>query len=615
VTQLGTTAPPNCTFSLSAPSNVIGSGGGNSQVTLTTANVSGGCPWNAKSDVDWLTINAPSSGVGSAVIVAAASPNAGGQRSGTIDVAGQKATIVQQGTKAGLPFGVVDTPADNLTGVTGSIAVTGWALDDKGVVAIEIYRETVPGEPGARCRPFDATSPNCLFVGSGVFIKGSRPDVQALYGAMPNSDRAGWGYLLLSNQLPSQGTGTFRLIVLARDTDNSIDPNTGALPEIGRKTITFANSTATTPFGGIDTPDQGGTAQGTSYINFGWALTPLPKTIAKTGATIGVFLDSVNIGSPTYDQPRSDITALFPGLNNSNGPVGFFRFNTTVLVDGLHTIAWVVTDDAGSASGIGSRFFRVQNGTSLFGSSMISTTAEVQSISALPVSAVPVQVGLGFAAEPDRSVPADRTGTRHVAVRVLDVVRLSLGDRTGVPYEGYAVSGSSLEPLPSGSTFDARDGTFGWQLGPGFIGVYDLVFVRNTIDGTRERIPVRVVVEPNDPAAATPLVVETPNERAIVDYPFVVSGRTLTGDSRQVRDVFVYAYPADGSAPIFVGQAAVGAERPDADEPFGGQFAKSGYSITVKTLAPGTYDLLVVARSVIAAELNSSAWVRGVSVK
>ena len=48
-------------------------------------------------------------------------------------------------------------------------------------------------------------------------------------------------------------------------------------------------------------------------------------------------------------------------MNNSNGAVGFFRFDTNVLANRVHTIAWVVTDDAGAAAGIGSRFFTVDN--------------------------------------------------------------------------------------------------------------------------------------------------------------------------------------------------------------------------------------------------------------
>ena len=37
--------------------------------------------------------------------------------------------------------------------------------------------------------------------------------------------------------------------------------------------------------------------------------------------------------------------------------------DTTTLSNGLHTINWVVTDSGGKTAGMGSRFFRVQNGS------------------------------------------------------------------------------------------------------------------------------------------------------------------------------------------------------------------------------------------------------------
>ena len=105
-----------------------------------------------------------------------------------------------------------------------------------------------------------------------------------------------------------------------------------------------------------------GIASGSAYTNFGWALTPLPKTIPTDGSTIQVVVDGAVVGSPTYNQFRSDIATLFPGLNNTNGAVGFRGLDTTALANGSHTIAWVVTDNQGAADGIGSRFFTVSNG-------------------------------------------------------------------------------------------------------------------------------------------------------------------------------------------------------------------------------------------------------------
>jgi hypothetical protein len=79
------------------------------------------------------------------------------------------------------------------------------------------------------------------------------------------------------------------------------------------------------------------------------------------GSTISVYIDNVAVGHPVYNNPRSDIEALFPGLNNTDGAVGYFYIDTTKYANGVHTISWIVTDNAGHASGIGSRFFTVQN--------------------------------------------------------------------------------------------------------------------------------------------------------------------------------------------------------------------------------------------------------------
>jgi hypothetical protein len=96
-------------------------------------------------------------------------------------------------------------------------------------------------------------------------------------------------------------------------------------------------------------------------VNFGWALTPQPKSIATNGSTIVVFIDNKPVGHPVYNNPRADIEALFPGYANTNGAVGYYKINTTQLTNGLHSISWGVTDSAGQKSGIGSRFFVVQN--------------------------------------------------------------------------------------------------------------------------------------------------------------------------------------------------------------------------------------------------------------
>jgi hypothetical protein len=164
---------------------------------------------------------------------------------------------------------------------------------------------------------------------------------------------------MLTNELPSTagqgvGNGTYNLHVLVTDnSDQTVD--------LGVRTITVDNASSVLPFGSIDTPTQGGTASGTAFVNFGWAVTPQPNMIPLDGSTIWVVIDNVRMGHPVYNNYRVDIATLFPGLQNSMGAVGYYYIDTTQLTNGLHTISWVATDSAGNAAGLGSRYFNVQN--------------------------------------------------------------------------------------------------------------------------------------------------------------------------------------------------------------------------------------------------------------
>jgi hypothetical protein len=393
------------------------------------------------------------------------------------------------------PFGTVDTPANNATGLTGSFAVTGWALDDVGITAVRVMRDPVSGEPAGVKIP----------VGTATRVSGARPDVAAANPTAAERDKAGWGYLLLSNMLPNRGNGTYTLYMYADDAD-------GQTTLLGTRTITCTNSSATRPFGAIDTPDQGATVSGTQYVNFGWALTPLPKTIPKDGSTIGVFIDGVLRGRPTYNQFRPDIAGLFPGLNNTSGAIGALVINTTTITNGLHTIQWVVTDDQGAAEGIGSRYFtvgnsaleteRIMDGSGLAANGAMRRQRVAADVGAAAMSMAPIAVLQGYRDDEPLTVVwpggdgiRDVTGTEMTRLVVRLQGAFGADEGTSVSYGGYLRAGSELQPLPIGSTLDGR-GTFSWLPGPGFVGSYDLVFLRTARDGSREQIPVRIVLRP-----------------------------------------------------------------------------------------------------------------------
>ena len=103
-----------------------------------------------------------------------------------------------------VPFGVMDTPTEGATGLSGAVPVTGWAVDAFGITAIQIYRDPVAGEP--RGSSSLATPPACAARGPTSCCLPRVPDTAG-----------GWGYMLLSNVLPGGGNGTFHALAYVDD--------------------------------------------------------------------------------------------------------------------------------------------------------------------------------------------------------------------------------------------------------------------------------------------------------------------------------------------------------------------------------------------------------------
>ena len=114
--------------------------------------------WTATSNQPWLTVS-PASGTGPATLtVAVAFINSlpiEGEVTGSVTLAFSgasntagpiTATLRTMAGTSTAPFGIVDTPLDNTTGVTGAVPFTGWALDDVGVQVVSLCRDAVSGE-------------------------------------------------------------------------------------------------------------------------------------------------------------------------------------------------------------------------------------------------------------------------------------------------------------------------------------------------------------------------------------------------------------------------------------------------------------------------------------
>lgn len=442
------------------------------QTVLVSNTGSGTLNWNASGNVSWLSLN-PSSGTGDSLLAVSVNPAGltAGSYSGTISITDPNATnspqtisvqlqIYNPGTTA-VPFGDFSTPVEG-SATYNSVPVTGWALDDIGVENVKIYN----GES---------------YIGDAIFVEGARPDVETAYPTYPNNYKAGWGYMLLTHFLPNGGNGTYTLIAKATDME-------GNEVVLGSKTITIDNTHEVKPFGAIDTPTQGGTASGKNFINSGWALTPQPNSIPVDGSTINVVIDGMNKGHPVYNIYRADIASLFPGYVNSNSAVGYYYIDTTKLKNGLHTIAWTVSDTAGNSDGIGSRYFSVMNtGVGEKGSKearKIGRAEKDESCRGEPPCSPLFDPY-------SRSLTLDEMKT--IEIKELERVEIYFSDEE--VFEGYLEVGNQLKELPIGSTLDETRGIFYWQPGPGFIGKYRFVFIEKNNEGqyTRKNIVVNIV--------------------------------------------------------------------------------------------------------------------------
>jgi len=690
--------------------------------TVTVAFAGAPSAWTATTTQTWLSITG-GSGVGPGQFtVALANPNdvigASTSLAGTVSITSATAanaplsipvtlTVTPPGA-SGAPFGAFDTPADQATGLQGSFAVTGWALDDVGIDRVEIWRDLVVGEDPTHAYTSDPAYPATgkVFIAKPYFVSGSRTDVEALNPAVPVANRAGWGYLLLSWGLQGQGNGPYTLYAYAFDVD-------GHSALLGSKTIAVDNAHATKPFGAIDTPSYGGTMAGAGW-NFGWALTPnaLAGTegSAGTAGTVGaavaagactitnglvtMHIDSGPAHTVNYGDLRTDIAASFSGFSNGNNSGGASYFDTATLTNGTHQIGWLVYDSCGRGDGIGSRFFTVLNagagdavpagdtpglppllpsaasadGTDssqtrqtrptsrsedarqpglpvlsvVEGKTRPTSAREAPGISETlgqktrPTSAsqstvrsdpkgVASRIDVGRGLSPGDQVQDTNTSrvsgavsVRHVGGGWQNVARSSDGTHvvevsqdgrievqlppTSDRYTGEQIVARGRSALPLGSSLDAKAGVFYWQPAAGFLGKYDLAFESPDADPVR----VRVVVGP--PMRA---VIDTPRSGEILDQTFALAGWAIDLAATKgtgVDTVHVWAYPvgaADptlresqgrpepGQRPIFLGVAASSDRRPDVGAMFGETFEGSAYSLTVDSLSPGTYDIVI----------------------
>jgi sugar lactone lactonase YvrE/lysophospholipase L1-like esterase len=574
------------------------------------------------------------------------------------------------------PFGQVDTPIQNAAGVQGAIGVTGWALDDLGVTSVQVFRncltfEDVPGGPCTMILEGTPQQARVVFVGDAAFLAGARPDVEGGFGTMPQANRGGWGMLMLTPMLPNVdaslaygGVGPLTIYVVATDVEGhkvllgrSSDP---ASPDLRTPTrITMANSTTEKPFGSIDTPALGQTVSGV-IANFGWSLTPDLNTTAGPGdilipvdgSTMWVFVDDLPVARVVYNQCRGtgfspttycndDVSNIFGNptpqpvlqtrtsnptrfrnLDMGRGPIGAYVLDTRTLTNGLHTIAWSVTDSLGRTEGIGSRFFTVLNSGTEPDAVSDQTVVQAPPASVVSAGAPPLQARTGFDLRAPWTELHARDDGRYF-VRLPEVGRMEL--LFGTPVDaGYLVApDGSWRELPVGSSLDG--GRFGWAVPVGYYGAYHLVFVRGT-----ERIDVDVTIAPTarsedgepevrmhfDSVLSAGCSVLGAGAGCTVHSagwaydPHAALGSGIGAVHVWGRLVHGRGARGQGSEPFFVGEATLNIPRPDVAQGHADAPGHVGFSLTA-TLAPGTYEFTAYVWNIRTARWEDARTVPG----
>jgi hypothetical protein len=206
---------------------------------------------------------------------------------------------------------------------------------------------------------------------------------------------------------------------------------------------------------------------------WGWTLTPQPATIPVDGSTLWVFVDGVSLGHPVYNLYRTDVSTLFPGLQNSTGPVGYYYLDTTRLANGMHTIAWSVTDNLNRIEGIGSRLFFVHNA----GASPASVSPGKRAMTRAAAEREGVWLRTGY----DPNAPLQKLEGNVIEVEQGGRIELHVARAESVEFDRVAA-------LPVGSTFEG--GVFYWQLDTAYIASYELTF-RDAAGAELRRVIVR----------------------------------------------------------------------------------------------------------------------------
>jgi hypothetical protein len=225
----------------------------------------------------------------------------------------------------------IDVPGEQTPVISGTLAAAGWALNDNSSISqLTIY--------------VDGLSYGAVTYGS------SRPDVCVVYPRRPGCPNVGWSASIDTTQL-ANGAHTLTASALTANGQSAI---VSSIFKVDNWTTT-GNPVKLA----IDIPSSSNMAlTGPDAALGGWAI---DSQALVTGVSIAI--DGVFNGNANYGGNRPDVCTVFPNQPNCPNVGWNYLLNTTLLADGMHSLAvTALTDDGQNYTTTGS--FKVSNVTS-----------------------------------------------------------------------------------------------------------------------------------------------------------------------------------------------------------------------------------------------------------
>ena len=455
---------------------------------------------------------------------------------------------------------VVASPVEPRSGGQ-AFAVSGYAIDRSATSGTGVSQVHVTATP------VPPTTGNPVDLGNAVY--GSNSGDAAVCG----SQFAPSGFLLNVTTLKA---GTYRLDVTARSAVTGVD-----FPTVSR-TVTITS----TPITQIDAPGSMQTT-GLPIILGGWAIDTSAAT--TTGVDyVDAYAQLSTGGAETYlgranfgDRP--DIAATYGAQFR---PAGF----------GL----------AATLPSIGTWIVKVKAHSALSGNLDVKTVTIVAASN--PRMAIETPVNNSLTGQPftisgwgiDLSTAAG-TGadTVHVwATPANGGSPVMLGASYGIPRDNVAAA-YGPQFRNSGFSISASG------LAPGSYVI--VAHLHSTVTGDFTYSQSVTVTVPTPHVLVN---IDAPAANTAVGQPFALTGwaiDTAHPTAVGVSMLHIYAYPATGGPPVFLGVASTGGSRPDVGGAYGSRFTPSGWGIMPTGLSPGWYNIVLYPFSTVTQDFRWEA--------